>query len=221
MRNQPSGIAVGGRLGSLPVALHHVVPADGDLADLARRDLVAVAVHDAHLDALDRGPDRAGLAFPVRVVERGHRGGLRQPVPLQHLAAERRVERAQHLDRQRGAAGHAHPERGDVVACPVRDAPAARRTSSARPRRPSPGGRRSPPAPAPGRTAAAASGRRRPRPPRSARRSARTSGTAAARRRSRRRRSAAASWSATTSALRSRLSWVSSAPLGLPVVPEV
>ena len=38
--------------------------------------LVAVLVDDLHLDALDRGADRAGLALAVGVVERRHRRGL-------------------------------------------------------------------------------------------------------------------------------------------------
>src|SRR6266487_955871 len=52
-------VAVFGHLGTLPVALHHVRPADDDLAHLALRDLVVFAVHGAHLDVPDGRADRA------------------------------------------------------------------------------------------------------------------------------------------------------------------
>src|SRR5579875_2864906 len=57
----------------LPVAAHHVVALDHDLADLADGHLGTVVVDDLHLYAGDRGADRAGLARAVAVVERGHR----------------------------------------------------------------------------------------------------------------------------------------------------
>src|SRR5215210_978950 len=60
------------RVVTVPVALHDVVAADHDLADLALWDLVAVVVPHLHLDTLDRGADRAGLALLVGMVERGH-----------------------------------------------------------------------------------------------------------------------------------------------------
>src|SRR5436305_4828018 len=67
--------AVANRLGGgvvlVPVALHHVVPPDHDLADLARRHLVALIVDDSHLDSFDWRPDRSRLALPVRVIEGG------------------------------------------------------------------------------------------------------------------------------------------------------
>ena len=98
----------------------------------------AGVVHQAHLHAGDRGADRARLADPVRMVERGHRRCLRQPVALQDRAAERVLEAAQDLDR----AGPRRPTRtaGARTRRPRRgpgDA-AAPRTSSARPRRSSP-----------------------------------------------------------------------------------
>src|SRR5581483_6717508 len=69
-----------GRLRALPVALHDVVPADRDLADLTgRRRGVAVAFGDAEeaqFHSLDRQADRARLAL-VGPVEGGDRGGLR------------------------------------------------------------------------------------------------------------------------------------------------
>src|SRR6185437_638820 len=51
---------LGRRLRPLPVALHHVVAADDDLAHLALGHLVAVVVDHPHLHVLDRGADRAG-----------------------------------------------------------------------------------------------------------------------------------------------------------------
>ena len=92
------------------VALHDVVAADHDLADLALRDLVVVVVDDLHLDALDRRPDRARLAVAVGVVEGRHRRRLGQPVALEDDAVERLLERLHHLDRHRRAAGDAHAQ---------------------------------------------------------------------------------------------------------------
>ena len=100
---------------ALPVALHHVVALDGDLADLALVDLVAVVVDHLHLDALDRGADRAGLALLVGVVERRHRRGLAQAVALEHVAAEGLLEALHDLDGHGRAARRADLERGDVV----------------------------------------------------------------------------------------------------------
>ena len=100
-----------GRVRLAPVALHDVVAADRDLADLALRHVGAGVIDGAHLHPGDGGADRARLALPVRVVERRDRRGLRQPVTLQDRAAERLLELAQHLDRERGPAGHAQPQR--------------------------------------------------------------------------------------------------------------
>ena len=73
---------LGRRVRSVPVALHHVVSADHDLADLAGRHVVAVVIDDLHLDALDRRTDRTRLALVVGMVEGRHRRGLAQPVAL-------------------------------------------------------------------------------------------------------------------------------------------
>src|ERR1019366_204592 len=89
---------VGRVLVAVPIALHHVVAADDDLADLALVDVLAVVVDDLHLDALDRSADRAGLALAVGVVEGGHRRTLREAVALEHLAAEGLFEAAHELD---------------------------------------------------------------------------------------------------------------------------
>ena len=55
------------------------------------------------------------------MVERGDRRGLGQAVALEHHAAERLLELAQHLDRQGRAAGDAHAQGRDVVVGAVRD----------------------------------------------------------------------------------------------------
>src|SRR4051794_14197665 len=86
---------------AVPVALHEVVTADGDLAPLTLRDLLAVLVDDLHLHALVRRADRAGLALLVGVVERRDRRGLREPVALEDLAAEGLLEAAEDLDGER------------------------------------------------------------------------------------------------------------------------
>jgi len=96
------------------------VSADRDLTNLADRHVMALAVDHPHLNALDRGTDGARLAFPVRVVEGRERRGLRQAVPLEDHAAERLLERAQHLDRQGCPAGDAHAQAGDVKIATVR-----------------------------------------------------------------------------------------------------
>src|SRR5215468_5974868 len=66
---------VRGRVRALPVALHHIVPADGDLTDLAGRQVAAHAVYDPHPPPAIRIPDGScfGVAEPV---ERGDRGRL-------------------------------------------------------------------------------------------------------------------------------------------------
>ena len=178
--------------------------------------LVACVVDHAHLDALDRGADRAGLALAVGVVERRHRRGLGQPVALEHDAVERVLELAQHLDRHRRTTGHAHPQRRHVVVGAVghvqqravhrRDAGEHRRVvidkHPQRLRRVEPREHRE----------------AWPRPQRSCSgcRSARTSGTAADPPKI---TSSGLSWTSrgrVTSALLIRLAWVSSAPFGLP-----
>src|SRR3954464_12781826 len=101
---------------AVPVALHEVVAADRDLADLALAHLVAVLVDDLHLDALDRRPDGARLALLVGVVEGRDRRGLRQAVALEDLAPERLLEAAQDLDGERRATRDAQPQARGVVA---------------------------------------------------------------------------------------------------------
>src|SRR5690606_31999788 len=53
---------LGGGVRPLPVALHHVVAADHDLAALAVAEQAVLVVDDAELDAPHRVADRAGLA---------------------------------------------------------------------------------------------------------------------------------------------------------------
>ena len=90
--NQPSFDDLVGGVLAVPVALHHVVAADRDLAHLALLDRLAVVVDDPHLDALDRRADRARLALLVGVVERGDRRGLGEPVALEDDRVEGLLE---------------------------------------------------------------------------------------------------------------------------------
>src|SRR5262249_4245626 len=59
--------------GPLPVTLHDVVAAYGDLAHLAGGHLTSAVIHETEIDALNRGADGTRLAFSVRVVKRRHR----------------------------------------------------------------------------------------------------------------------------------------------------
>src|SRR5919107_544356 len=79
-----------GRLRSVVVALHDVVPADRYLPDRVRPtlDVVPLGVDELHLDAPDRVADRAGLRRPVGLVEGRDRRGLREPVALEDRDAE-------------------------------------------------------------------------------------------------------------------------------------
>src|SRR5512139_3109615 len=85
-----------GRLGAVPVALHHVVAADHYLADLARREqldaVLELGVRDLDLDPPNRVADGAGLAPEDLLVERRHRRGLRQAVALGDVGAENLLE---------------------------------------------------------------------------------------------------------------------------------
>jgi hypothetical protein len=108
----------GGR--AVPVPLDDVVAADDDLADLAGGQVVAVVADDLHLHAGDRRADRARLVPAPEMVGRGDRRGLAEPVALDHLAAERRLEPAHHLRRHRRPARDADAQRGEVVGVPGR-----------------------------------------------------------------------------------------------------
>src|SRR5215207_9388113 len=94
----------GGRFRAVPIAAHHHRPANQDLAYVALRHVVPLLIDQAHLDAVHRKADRAGLALDLRPIEGGDRTGLRQAVALQDLAVEAPLELLEHLDRHRGAA---------------------------------------------------------------------------------------------------------------------
>jgi hypothetical protein len=102
-------------LGPPPIALHHVGAADQDLPDLAVGKLAARIVDHLHLRALDRDPYRARLSLPVGAVLAGDRRGLREPVPLEDLAAECLLEAAQQLDGERLASRDAGAQRAEVI----------------------------------------------------------------------------------------------------------
>src|SRR5277367_4747660 len=103
-----------GRIGQVPVALHHIVPADLNLAGGCDRHVVAVVIDDPHLDAIDGRADGSDLANPVGTVEAHRRRRFRQAVTFQHRAAETVLEGAQYLYGHRRAAGDADPQRADV-----------------------------------------------------------------------------------------------------------
>ena len=84
--------------------------ADLDLAGLPLRNLDSVQVDHPHLDTLDRGADRARLAGPVRMIERGRRRTLGKPVALENGAAESLFEVGENLDGQRRATGNTGPQ---------------------------------------------------------------------------------------------------------------
>ena len=114
------GDGLGGRLGLAPVALHHVVAADRDLADLADRHLVAVEVDALHLAAGDGDADGAGLALAVGHVEARDGAGLGQAVALEDDAAELVLEGPHDLERHRGPARGADAQRRGVHAVGLR-----------------------------------------------------------------------------------------------------
>src|SRR6266511_2563935 len=113
---EPSALHdVGGLLGLPPVPPHDVRPPHADLAGLAGRDLQALVVLDAELDARQRPAHGARPPRPRRGV-RGHGGhGLRAPVPLEHHGARSPLPLPGHLQRQGGRSGDDVAERGQVV----------------------------------------------------------------------------------------------------------
>ena len=107
---------LGGCVRAPPVPLHEVMAANHDLADLALGHRLAIGVDEPHLHSLHRGPNRAGLADPVGVVEARHGRGLREPVALQDHTPEGLLESVQGLDRDRRPARDADPQRAGVKA---------------------------------------------------------------------------------------------------------
>jgi len=91
---------VGGRLGPVQVALHHVRPLDHDLATLLRRHQRAVRRHDPHALPGQGHTDRSGLAYAVDRIGRRRAGALRQSVALDQADPEPLLGRGQQLDRR-------------------------------------------------------------------------------------------------------------------------
>ena len=177
-------------------------------------------VLDRELDAPHRVADRARLARLPEHVEARDRRGLGEAVALEDLDAELLLERAHHLDGHRRAAREAEAHAREVDAAPawwssakyMVGTPAKSVTRSrAIDRRRLVGreARQQREAPA------------RPRSSRSGCRSARTSGRAGASRARRRPRRSRTSRGTTTLQFTSRFAWLSSAPFGFPVVPDV
>ena len=104
-----------GRLGTLPVALHHLRAAHAELARLADGQLPAIVVADHDLGGRQRQADRAGE-------HRFHRGrlhaddgrGLGQAVALLHVFAGDLVPALRHRGLQRHAAGARPLQVGEI-----------------------------------------------------------------------------------------------------------
>jgi len=71
VRNQPSASIAAGSLRVVPVALHHVVAADHDLARLAERCLGVIVEEHLSSPARIGVPIEPALALAVGVVEGG------------------------------------------------------------------------------------------------------------------------------------------------------
>ena len=113
--NQPSCMTSAVASGALPVALHDVVAADLDLADLALRHSFRSSSTTAA-----RRPRSACRSSPACARASGWLNDAtgdvsRQAVALEDHRVERLLELAHDLDRQRGAARDAQPQAGDVV----------------------------------------------------------------------------------------------------------
>ena len=115
-----------GRVGPVPVALHHVVAADRDLTDLVRAESRAVVADELHLDAFDRRADRPGLALAVGMVEARDRRGLRQPVPSRIDAPEGLLERRAEPRRASPRRPTRTPKRATIELARGRDSGGAR-----------------------------------------------------------------------------------------------
>ena len=110
---------LGGGLGVVEVAGHHVVSAGADLADVAqRRGVPGGRVHDLHFGLGQRPPDRLGLVLgPVGGPGSGDDGrgfGLR--VDDGERDAQRVPDLVDQLWWYERAAGERQPQRGQVAA---------------------------------------------------------------------------------------------------------
>src|SRR4051812_42856938 len=88
---------LGGLLGPVPVAEHHVAAADDDLADLAAGQLDVVRADDAHLVVRQRpagGAAPRGVLVVFGQVAGGGGGQFGHPVELGELRVGERLERA-------------------------------------------------------------------------------------------------------------------------------
>src|SRR5450759_2423949 len=95
-----------GLLGLVPVALHHLGPADEELSGLVDAELQLVVV-DVHYPAVRVGEweaHRADFLHPQDGVRVGYRRGFGQPVTLAEYAPGDVAELLKHLHRQRGRA---------------------------------------------------------------------------------------------------------------------
>ena len=122
-RSRRTSSTLGGRLGLVPVALHHVRAA-GCRARRARRAARRCAgpSRSSDLDHRCRGSRhaaRTGLAHAVRRREGAGRRGFGHAPAFVQRAAGQLLEPLRHLERQRRAARAAVLERAQVVAWPT------------------------------------------------------------------------------------------------------
>src|SRR5919106_939544 len=90
-------------------------PSSSTVATWGQFLLRIVEVDDLAVGVGDGEPDRAELPLPVDRVDVGHRRGLGEPVALDEAAPGDGLELLGHRHRERGRAGKARPDRGQVV----------------------------------------------------------------------------------------------------------
>ena len=127
------GHHLGGFVGALPVAGHHLRPARADLAGLAERHLVAVVVADRDVGRGHRQADGAGPFADVAAVAGEHRRGLRQAVALDDRAAGRLEPALGHRLLHRHAAADRALEQAPVELAEIGMIAAARCTACSPP----------------------------------------------------------------------------------------
>ena len=109
-----AGEHLGGFVGTVPVARHHLRAAHADLPDLAGRDFLAAVVEDRDLRRRNRQADRPG---PIRDVQRAgdhHGRGLGQPVAFDDGHAGALLPAVGHHALHRHAAGAGELQRAGV-----------------------------------------------------------------------------------------------------------
>src|SRR5687767_3455588 len=111
---------LGGLVGALPVALHHLRPLDADLARLAERHVLVVVVAQHDLGRRHWQADRAVVGLEVERIHRRARAGLGQAVALEQRAAGDLLPAIGHRLLHRHAAAHAQPHLGEIELVEIR-----------------------------------------------------------------------------------------------------